>query len=581
MQVLGDVWRTIFSSDLRGEYVSSAPASVHGSPSIASPDKAPPLSWNNSLHEMMSTVIPLSPPYCDAREVEEGRSRSRERLLKPARLTCAICGGFLKGGNIPVFDVCTSCSLNASHRHSTQVSPPLTERRSRPPSTSVAPRFWRATGPVSECIRACLAGHGYTAGSSAQEWLVAWGSSLSSEEISRLKPSQKHNHLPGWDSLNNKATLGEVARTHSSRGSSLADNVPLTFVLPQHADELLAHHRRGGGPYIVKPVGGTRGKGIRLMTEVSDAFLKERRRLVVQQYIMNPHLLQGRKYDLRLYVAVTSSDPLRLYIHEQGYGRFCSEEYDLSRPQDLFRHITNSNFQKFHELYALSGSSSRTRPAGNKWHIDIIRREWEREGNRGVWERIKTAITKVFIMFKEEAISASRGVAASQSSCFSLFGIDVLLDDQLKPWLLELNSLPSTGTSSPLDIEVKTSVINDLLHLLGLSQEDPEHVKLQVCRLLSSKLDSKWTKEVGSKRSPPLPPPPTPEVIRRRLVRGGWKQVNPREIEVVQEYEEEMARRRGWICCFPSHRMGQYAIDLGRPGGDAVLAAYVAGAARG
>ena len=57
-------------------------------------------------------------------------------------------------------------------------------------------------------------------------------------------------------------------------------------------------------------------------------------RVVVQRYIKNPHLIKGKKYDLRLYVAATSACPMRIFLHQQGYARFCSEAYDLDRYVD-------------------------------------------------------------------------------------------------------------------------------------------------------------------------------------------------------------------------------------------------------
>lgn len=118
------------------------------------------------------------------------------------------------------------------------------------------------------------------------------------------------------------------------------------------------------------------------------------------------------------------------------------------------RHITNSSFQKLHGKYDLSAESTPDIPVGNKWHIDAVRREWRRQGkdDRAVWARIEDALTRVFLMFEGKGYAESSKYVKYRGNCFCLFGVDVLLDEQMQPWVLELNGVPSTGTDSPLDI---------------------------------------------------------------------------------------------------------------------------------
>ena len=48
---------------------------------------------------------------------------------------------------------------------------------------------------------------------------------------------------------------------------------------------------------------------------------------LVCQYIANPHLLDGYKYDLRLYVVVTCLNPMKIYLHNEGLTRICVHKY--------------------------------------------------------------------------------------------------------------------------------------------------------------------------------------------------------------------------------------------------------------
>ena len=55
------------------------------------------------------------------------------------------------------------------------------------------------------------------------------------------------------------------------------------------------------------------------------------------------------------------------------------------------------------------------------------------------------------------------------NGCFEVFGFDVLIDSNLKPWLIEVNLSPSMNTDSPLDLKIKGNMIADLFTLIGIT----------------------------------------------------------------------------------------------------------------
>ena len=54
--------------------------------------------------------------------------------------------------------------------------------------------------------------------------------------------------------------------------------------------------------------------------------------------------------------------------------------------------------------------------------------------------------------------------------CFELYGFDVLLDDNLKPWLIEINASPSMTANTPSDYEIKLSLLEDTFTILDMER---------------------------------------------------------------------------------------------------------------
>jgi len=74
--------------------------------------------------------------------------------------------------------------------------------------------------------------------------------------------------------------------------------------------------------------------------------------LVISRYIENPLLINELKFDLRLYVLVTSFEPLKIYIYNEGLVRFASEPYQMSNiKNNAYAHLTNYSINKKSENF--------------------------------------------------------------------------------------------------------------------------------------------------------------------------------------------------------------------------------------
>ena len=113
----------------------------------------------------------------------------------------------------------------------------------------------------------------------------------------------------------------------------------------------------------------------------------------------------------------------------------------------------------------------------SKWSLKQLREEYERLGIDyvEVFGRIKDVCIKTLMSVEPYIISQMR--ATKHRNCsFEVYGFDVLVDANLKPWLLEVNVAPSLSSSSPFDKQVKSMLLSDSFHLMGFSVFDRKQI---------------------------------------------------------------------------------------------------------
>lgn len=112
--------------------------------------------------------------------------------------------------------------------------------------------------------------------------------------------------------------------------------------------------------WIYKPAASSQGRGIKIIKSCTDELPQCRpgHTCVVSEYIKDPLLFNGFKFDLRIYVAITSINPLRIYIYEEGLTRFATCPYKTdpmdpaSKRTKKFMHLTNFSINKKSRTYA-------------------------------------------------------------------------------------------------------------------------------------------------------------------------------------------------------------------------------------
>ena len=89
--------------------------------------------------------------------------------------------------------------------------------------------------------------------------------------------------------------------------------------------------------FIIKPSSGCQGKGIVLSRDKTE--VDKYGDAIVQIYLDKPFLIDGFKFDLRVYVLILCIDPLVIYMYNDGLVRLCTEQY---KPPSL-RNLVSKN----------------------------------------------------------------------------------------------------------------------------------------------------------------------------------------------------------------------------------------------
>ncbi|XP_071763512.1 putative tubulin polyglutamylase TTLL9 [Centroberyx gerrardi] len=250
------------------------------------------------------------------------------------------------------------------------------------------------------------------------------------------------------------------------------DFFPCTFALPSEYHLFVEEFKRSpGSTWIMKPVAKSQGKGIFLFRKLKDImdWKKDGTRseeqkdaaaqvesYVAQRYIENPYLISGRKFDLRVYVLVTSYIPLKAWLYRDGFARFSSTRFSLSSIDDQYVHLTNVAVQKTAPDYDPE--------KGCKWQMQQLRRYLTAKHGAEMVETLFKDMDNIFV----RSLQSVQKVIINDKHCFELYGYDILLDQNLKPWLIEVNASPSLTASSQEDYEMKCRLLEDTLHIVDM-----------------------------------------------------------------------------------------------------------------
>ncbi|XP_011068408.1 PREDICTED: probable tubulin polyglutamylase TTLL1 [Acromyrmex echinatior] len=383
---------------------------------------------------------------------------------------------------------------------------------------------------------------GWTQVGPEDDWNFYWAVTLSCRNIFSVEIGYRMddiyiyinkiiNHFPNHYELTRKDLLVKNIKRYRKdlerEGNPLAereegpgkylylDFIPVTFVLPADYNMFVEEYRKSPqSTWIMKPCGKSQGAGIFLINKLSK--LKKWSReaktpfnpnltkesYVISRYIDNPLLIGSKKFDLRLYVLITSFRPLKAYLFKLGFCRFCTVKYDTSVQEldNMYVHLTNVSVQKHGDEY--------NSKHGGKLSVQNLRLYLESTRGKAVTEKLFANISWCIV----HSLKAVAPVMANDRHCFECYGYDIIIDNKLKPWLIEVNASPSLTSTTVNDRILKYKLIDNIISVVLPPDGMP---------------DVKWNKL------------PSPEAL------GNFELLLDEELAVQDERESSSSKYRG------------------------------------
>ncbi|NXT21741.1 TTLL4 polyglutamylase, partial [Syrrhaptes paradoxus] len=435
---------------------------------------------------------------------------------------------------------------------------------------------WKMCTVTPNIVKQTVARSHFRVSKKSNDWLGCWGHHMKSSGFRAIREHQKLNHFPGSFQIGRKDRLWRnLLKMQARCGKKEFNFFPQSFILPQDIKLLRKAWEEGASrqKWIVKPPASARGIGIQVIHKWSQ--LPKRRPLLVQRYLHKPYLIGGKKFDLRIYVYVTCYDPLRVYLFKDGLVRFASCKYSSSMKSlsNKFMHLTNYSVNKKNMEY--KSNSDETACQGHKWALKAL---WSYLTQKGVnseviWEKIKDIVIKTIIASEPYVNSLVKMYVRRPYCCHELFGFDIMLDENLKPWILEVNISPSLHSNSPLDVSIKGQMIRDLLNLAGFILPSADIV------VSRPQTRSGSTCSLGSAlKEKPKPAPEhfiaekmkkayylTQKIPDQDFYSSVLDMLTPDDVRILVETEDEYSRRGQFERVFPTHISMRYLRFFEQP----------------
>ena len=176
--------------------------------------------------------------------------------------------------------------------------------------------------------------------------------------------------------------------------------------------------------------------------------------IIIQKYLDRPLLYNKRKFDIRCFVLIDYD--LNLFFFREGHLKASSELYNLN-DRNRFIHITNYSLQK-------KSSKFETYEEGNEISYSDFKKFLESQNiPLSNFDKMISQM-KLLVEISMKSVG-TKFLKTNPVLSFEIFGYDFIIDNEFKPWILEINNNPGLGISSPVIEKIIPRMLDDAFRL--------------------------------------------------------------------------------------------------------------------
>lgn len=185
--------------------------------------------------------------------------------------------------------------------------------------------------------------------------------------------------------------------------------------------------------------------------------------------------------------------------------------------------------------------------------------------HKKLWEKIHDLIIKSIVSVESYINAAARVFVPFRGNCYELYGFDILLDENLKPWLLEINLTPSLGCDAPIDHKVKCHMMAELFTMLGVRafdklayKEKLRNIPFNPMSTRINRISSRYKRKKTKMTKEELIEQCSQFTKRKEYSNVDFNGLTLEEKLILKETIDENNRRGKWVRVFPAENLQDY-----------------------